>query len=106
MTNNERDNEVIKILASLVEDTLVFIQKGKPPYNVTRFKNAMKEINNLYVNDIRTALADYMRSEGCSCCENTGDRKIAAAKLAALLNVPMYKDGSGYNFDKFRTKEK
>jgi hypothetical protein len=52
---------------------------------------------------IRTALADYMRSEGCSCCEDTDTHKEAGARLAKLLRVPRYKDGSGYDFDRYRT---
>lgn len=52
---------------------------------------------------LRTAVADYMRSEGCSCCED----EVAHAKhkeaLAKLLRVPKYKDGSGYDFSKFRS---
>ena len=53
---------------------------------------------------IRKAVADYMQSEGCSCCEGDNhkdDKKV----LAKILKVPKYKDGSGYNFNKFATKK-
>ena len=50
---------------------------------------------------IRTALADYMRSEGCSCCRNTEMHDKTTARLAGLLEVPMYDDGSGYDFNQF-----
>lgn len=52
---------------------------------------------------IRNALADYIRSEGCSCCQNTPKHEDAARRLAGLLDVPMYDDGSGYDFYKFPT---
>ena len=52
---------------------------------------------------IREAVANYMQSEGCSCCdgrEHNDDRK----KIAELLDVPMYDDGSGYDFSPYLTK--
>jgi len=51
---------------------------------------------------IRTALANYMASEGCSCCEGD-DHDAYKAALAILLEVPMYEDKSGYDFSKFET---
>ena len=48
--------------------------------------------------EIRQALADYMISEGCSCCQDCDAHDAAAEKLAKLLNVEPYEDGSGYNF--------
>ena len=54
--------------------------------------------------DIRQAIADYMSSEGCSCCEATLSHDRHKARLAKLLRVPKYKDNSGYNFRKFTTK--
>lgn len=50
---------------------------------------------------IRRAIADYMRSEGCDCCCNTEDHKESAAVLASLLEVPIYDDFSGYDFNRF-----
>lgn len=55
---------------------------------------------------IRTALADYMWSEGCSCCQDRDAHDSAKATLGKLLRVPKYEDGSGYDFSKFRSKEK
>lgn len=52
---------------------------------------------------LRQAVADYMRYEGCSCCRNQDEQDKVKAKLAGLLNVPMYDDGSGYDFNKFAT---
>ena len=55
---------------------------------------------------IRQAVADYMLSEGCSCCRSIDAHKEHEARLAKLLRVPKYKDGSGYDFGKFRSKSK
>ena len=53
---------------------------------------------------IRKAVANYIQSEGCSCCSNIEEHGKAKKKLAKLLNVPKYGDDSGYNFSKFATK--
>jgi len=53
--------------------------------------------------EVRQALADYIRSEGCTCCQNIEEHKKAAKRLAELLDVPPYDDGSGYDFYKFCT---
>jgi hypothetical protein len=52
---------------------------------------------------LRTAVADYMASEGCSCCRGD-DHEQHADRLGELLGVPKYDDGSGRDFSKFRTK--
>jgi hypothetical protein len=54
--------------------------------------------------ELRQAVADYMYSEGCSCCQ--GDDHIKhAARLAELLNVPPYRDEPEYfQFEKYRSK--
>ena len=54
---------------------------------------------------MRRAVADYMSSEGCSCCQDTDEHNKHEARLGKLLRVPKFKDGSGYDFWKFRTKE-
>jgi len=54
---------------------------------------------------IRNALADYISSEGCSCCQNVSVHEEAEKRLAELLDVPMYSDGSGYDFYKFKTED-
>lgn len=60
--------------------------------------NELKELKK----QLRNAIADYMYSEGCSCCQGN-DHEEHKKRLAKLLNVPMYSDKSGYNFDKFKT---
>ena len=56
------------------------------------------------IENIRRAVADYMRSEGCACCQNVEKHKQAKATLASLLEVPMYDDLSGYNFNQFSSE--
>jgi len=51
--------------------------------------------------DMRAAVANYMRSEGCSCCRDSEAHERHTAALGRLLKVPKYKDGSGYNFARF-----
>lgn len=50
---------------------------------------------------IRKAVADYRRSEGCDCCRNIDEHEKHTALLASLLDVPMYDDASGYDFNQF-----
>jgi hypothetical protein len=52
---------------------------------------------------IRQAVADYMSSEGCSCCRDIDAHDKNKKRLAKLLNVPMYEDKSGYDFSQFRS---
>lgn len=47
-----------------------------------------------------------MVSEGCSCCRNEEKHEKAARRLGKLLNVPKYGDGSGYDFNRFRSDRK
>ena len=61
-----------------------------------------KEIMELRKN-LRNAIADYMRSEGCSCCQNVDAHKEHKERLAKLLGVKKYSDGSGYDFSKYET---
>lgn len=52
---------------------------------------------------IRQAFADYVVSEGCSCCRDEVGHTRAEAELAKLLKVPKHEDGSGYDFRKFQS---
>lgn len=54
--------------------------------------------------EIRKAIANYMASEGCSCCEGV-DHDEHKGILAKFLNVPRYSDDSGYDFGKFKEKK-
>jgi hypothetical protein len=53
---------------------------------------------------VRQAVADYMYSEGCSCCRGSSHDEDAA-RLAKLLKVKKYSDGSGYDFYRYRSKQ-
>jgi len=64
--------------------------------------NRTSETDTLLV-EIRRAFADYVASEGCSCCQNTEAHEKAARRLGKLLKVPRYRDGSGYQFGRFAT---
>jgi len=52
---------------------------------------------------LRQAVADYVGSEGCRCCEGA-DHSEHQERLARLLGVPRYADGSGYNFRRFESR--
>jgi hypothetical protein len=51
---------------------------------------------------LRTAVADYMFSEGCNCCRGDEHEKHGEA-IAKLLGVSPFDDGSGYDFSPYRT---
>lgn len=51
--------------------------------------------------EMRHAVADYMASEGCGCCEDYDGHKEHKARLAKMLNIPKYGDGSGYDFGRY-----
>jgi len=53
------------------------------------------------IETIRVAFAEYTRTEGCGCCERRDEHEVAARRLAELMEVPPYDDGSGYDFGKF-----
>lgn len=52
---------------------------------------------------IRRLVADYISSEGCSCCRNTEAHEKHAAALAKFLGVQKYPDGSGYDFGRHKS---
>ena len=55
--------------------------------------------------EVRRVIADYMWSEGCSCCQNVEDHDREKLELAKLLKVEPYSDGSGADFSIYRTKK-
>ena len=48
--------------------------------------------------EVRRAVADYMRSEGCSCCRDDAMHTEASDRLGKLLEMKRYDDDSGYDF--------
>lgn len=61
------------------------------------------DVKNPSISEIRQAVAAYMNTEGCNCCE-AYDHKENGEKLAILLDVEKYEDGSGYNWFKYTEK--
>ncbi len=55
---------------------------------------------------IRTAVADYMDSEGCGCCGDMDAHPVNKLRLAELLHVAPYSDGSGADFSPYRSPKK
>lgn len=65
----------------------------------------IRRVTSDFRKQLRTAIADYMTSEGCDCCRDKEAHKIHEKELAKLLKVPKYSDGSGYNFSKYTTEK-
>ena len=55
---------------------------------------------------IRTALADYIASEGCSCCQDRDGHTEAMDRLGKLLKMKKYSDKSGYDYSRYKTVKK
>ena len=60
---------------------------------------------NGWIPEIREAVADYMFSEGCSCCRDIDAHIEHEKRLGELLFVDPYSDGSGYDFSKYRSNK-
>lgn len=74
-----------------VDAAIKIIENGKEPTRVWTPAEFQVEV--------RRAVAKYIKSEGCSCCrgESHGEDE---ERLATLLEIPKYEDGSGYNWGK------
>ena len=53
--------------------------------------------------EIRRAFAGYYASEGCDCCRIQPEHDEAEERLANLLEVEKYDDGSGFDWYKYKT---
>ena len=62
----------------------------------------MKKELSEFKKKVRIAGANYMRSEGCSCCRDNEAHDRHTEALGKLLNVPKYGDGSGRDFSKYK----
>ena len=70
----------------------------------TNHKSSNRQLGRLVsVREVRQVIADYMQTEGCSCCQDIDGHKEKTEQLAKMLGVPKYDDGSGYDFYKFRS---
>lgn len=56
--------------------------------------------------EMRRLVADYMSSEGCSCCRDIPAHDKHTAALGKALGVRKYRDGSGYDFSPHRSGAK
>lgn len=55
---------------------------------------------------VRQAIADYMRTEGCSCCRDYDGHIQNRKKLALLLDVPEHpEEDDYYDFSGYRSDE-
>lgn len=55
--------------------------------------------------DIRQAVADYIATEGCSCCRDTDGHDKAMERLGKLIKMKKYDDGSGFDYGRYRSKQ-
>ena len=59
----------------------------------------LDEYHDKQIEEIKTAFSRYVRTEGCSCCEDIDGHKAAAKELGELLKFPKFDDGE-YDFYK------
>ena len=59
------------------------------------------DVSGSLLSEIRQAVAAYMWSEGCGCCRSDNHDKNGE-RLAVLLGVKKYEDGSGYDWESVR----
>lgn len=76
-------------------------------YRADLYKKALKRGRDLkkQLEEVRTAVADYISTEGCTCCQDYEGHKQAMNRLGEALNLPKYPDGSGYDIYQFRSKK-
>ena len=55
--------------------------------------------------DIRQAVADYIATEGCSCCRDTDGHDKAMERLGKLIRMKKYDDNSGFDYSRYRSKQ-
>lgn len=80
------------------------IGKGIVIINEEEIRHA-KKMEQEQQEEIREAVADYMRSEGCSCCrdDNHGEN---AERLALLLDAKYENGANGFDWSKYCKKPK
>jgi hypothetical protein len=72
--------------------------------SIEQAKETEKQQLSDFIAEVRENIANYMLSEGCSCCQDREKHEENKKKLAKLLDVPPYDDNSGYNFFQFKTQ--
>jgi uncharacterized protein YhaN len=53
---------------------------------------------------VRELIVNYMRSEGCSCCQDLEEHAKNKKELGELLDCGKYDDEDNYNFYQYATK--
>lgn len=84
---------------------LVFMNINRGTPEMVEWLDESGEGDAVDVATIRQALSDYIRTEGCSCCQDVEGHKQAANRLGELLKVDKYEDGSGYNFYAYQSNK-
>lgn len=64
-----------------------------------------KEKIKLLKKQLRAAIADYISTEGCSCCRDSEGHDEAMGRIGKLLNMKKYSDKSGYDYSVYKTKK-
>jgi len=59
------------------------------------------DVSGSLLSEIRRAVAEYLYSEGCGCC-SADNHSENGERLAVLLGVKKYEDGSGYDWESVR----
>jgi hypothetical protein len=70
-------------------------------YESRQFADARLAEANQRIRGIRAAVARYMQSEGCTCCEDIHEHEKNTRELAGLLQVPLRGDELGYDFRRY-----
>jgi len=55
--------------------------------------------------EVRELIANYMRSEGCTCCQDLEEHTDVKRRLGELLDCGKYNDEDEYNFYQYVTKK-
>ena len=54
--------------------------------------------------EVRELIANYMRSEGCTCCQDIEEHKKVKRRLGKLLDCGKYDGEDEYNFYQYVTE--
>ncbi len=57
------------------------------------------------IEEIRTAISDYIASEGCSCCQDKDSHDEAMQRIGTLLKMEPYSDGSGFDYGIYKSQQ-
>lgn len=69
-------------------------------------KTAFKpSISGSLLAEIRQAVADYIATEGCSCCRDIDGHEDAMERLGKLIRMKKYDDGSGFDYVRYKSNQ-